>query len=315
MNTKIIIIAGPTACGKSDVAMKVAELLNGEIISADSMQVYRTLDIGTAKPSPRERKKVRHHLIDIINPDERYSAGQFRDSAGKAITDISKEGKIPIICGGTGLYIKALTKGLAPELAKNNPQETDIWERFKGMSLESLFNELKRKDPVSAKNISPNDPQRIKRALEVYYGTGRPISEIHKKHRFSEVPYKCLFFCLKRERKELIKRIDRRVDLMVGAGLYEEAKNIFKKYEGRNINAFRAIGYREMISHIKGEITFDDAVNKVKKSTRDYAKRQMTWFRKYDEIIWIEMKEYSARDAAKFIAEKTAIFLKGKKRN
>lgn len=307
---KIIIIAGPTACGKTAVSLKVAESIKGEIIAADSMQVYRSLNIGTAKPSSEEINKIKHHLLDIIDPDEIYSAGAFADDARQAIRIINKKNKAPIICGGTGLYIKALTKGLAPDLPSALTEKIRL--NLEKRDIDSLFKELKKVDPQTSQRISSNDIQRIKRALEVYHATGTPISEIQGKHQFSEADYDYLYFCLKRERKEIVSRIDERVDSMIDAGLFDEAEALIKRYKSKNISAYRAIGYKEMISHIKGEISLEEAANQIKKSTRDYAKRQMTWFRKQSEVIWVEIINDDIDKAAEFITEKSKIFLKDK---
>ncbi|RMF96197.1 MAG: tRNA (adenosine(37)-N6)-dimethylallyltransferase MiaA [Candidatus Schekmanbacteria bacterium] len=309
---KIIIISGPTACGKTSVAIEVAKELDGEIISADSMQVYRFLNIGTAKPDKDEIKEAKHHLIDIMNPDEIYSAGDFANDADRIINKISSKKKIPIICGGTGLYIKALTKGLAAGLPADKELKKEIHQSYLNKDLEILYNELKEVDPATAEKLSPSDKQRIKRALEVYYITGMPISKIHTKHSFSDERYDYLYFCLKRDRNELRKRIEARVDKMIEKGLYDEAKSIYKKYKGKEINAFRAIGYREMISHLKGEVSFDEAVKLIKKATKAYAKRQMTWFKKQKEIIWINIKDEDYEAPAKAIIERAKVFLKMK---
>ncbi len=300
----LIIIAGPTAIGKSDVAFELAKRLNTEIISADSMQVYRYFDIGTAKPSPEKRKEIQHHLIDIINPDEGFSAGEFNERTFKIAEELHRKGKIPIIAGGTGLYIKALINNLGCGVRKNEEARERIKSEFKEMGEEAMYEKLKSVDPQAANKIHPKDRYRIERALEVYYSTGKPISEFHKedKKQWSVVSsqrsaeeiksrFKVKYFVLNMDRRLLYKRIEDRVDGMISAGLLEETENILKRGYDKNLKPFQSLGYSQMIECLDGKMDFDSAVQEIKKETRRFAKRQLTWFRGVKDAIWIDVTE------------------------
>lgn len=289
LKPKIIIIVGPTAAGKSRVAMEVAERFNGEIVSADSMQIYRYMDIGTAKPSKEDRERVRHHLIDIRNPDEDFDAARFKDEASKVVVDINGRGFIPIIVGGTGLYIKALTEGIfdVPEVDKA------LRERLRKEAEESdlsvLYKRLKAVDPEAAEKIGPHNTHRILRALEVFYLTGRPISEYQKEHSFSERPYDMIKIGLLKERETLYKDIDERVEGMIKAGFLEEVSGMLKMGYGLELKAMQSIGYSHICTYLNGGYTLEEAVTLMKRDTRHYAKRQMTWFRRDKEIAWFDV--------------------------
>lgn len=285
---KIVVIVGPTASGKSKVALELAERFHGEIISADSMQVYRYMDIGTAKPSMDERQRVCHHLIDIRNPDEGFDAAMFRDGAAKSIMEISDRGNLPFVTGGTGLYIKALTEGIfeAPGVDK------DLRERLineaANFGLTNLYNKLRDIDPEAAGKIGPTNTHRIIRALEIFYMTGSPISQHHREHAFPEKPYHVLKIGLHSERETLYKNIDDRVDSMLRAGLADEVKRILEMGYSPYLKGMQGIGYSHICKYIKGEYSLKDAITLIKRDTRHYAKRQMTWFRRDNEIIWFD---------------------------
>ncbi len=287
--TKIIVIVGPTAVGKSKVAMEVAERFNGEIVSGDSMQIYRYMDIGTAKPSTEDRKRVRHHLIDIRNPDDDFDAAQFKDEASKAIIGIESRRALPIVVGGTGLYLKALTEGIfdVPEVDKA------LRERLRKEAEESglpvLYKRLLDVDPAAAAKIGPRNTHRILRALEVFYLTGKPISEYQKEHSFSERPYVSLKIGLLKERETLYKDIDERVEGMIKAGFVEEVSGMLKMGYGLDLKAMQSIGYCHICSYLKGDYTLGEAVTLMKRDTRHYAKRQLTWFRRDKEIAWFDV--------------------------
>lgn len=253
---KLLIIAGPTASGKTAISVEVAKKIDGEIIVADSMQVYRELNIGTAKPAKAEMAGIPHHLIDIIDPDEIFSAGAFASEASKVIEAANVRGHVPIISGGTGLYIKALIHGLAQGLPSDTAIKEGIKSRLVNDGLPKLYEELQSIDPETASRLSPQDKQRIMRALEVYYAAGIPISELQKKHKFKTEKYNYLFFALKRDRKELIERIEKRVNEMFEKGLVDETKELLKKFQNRfnekDISALRAIGYRETVLYLEG---------------------------------------------------------------
>ncbi|MBI5374957.1 MAG: tRNA (adenosine(37)-N6)-dimethylallyltransferase MiaA [Candidatus Schekmanbacteria bacterium] len=309
---KLLIIAGPTASGKTAISVEVAKKIHGEIIVADSMQVYRKLNIGTAKPSLEEMAGIPHHLIDIICSDETFSAGAFAKEASKVIEAATARGNVPIISGGTGLYIKALIHGLAQGLPSDTAIKEDIKSRLVTDGLPKLYHELKSVDPKTAARLSPQDKQRVTRALEVYYAAGTPISELQKKHKFKAEKYNYLFFALRRDRKELIERIEKRVDEMFEKGLVDETRmliNRFKnKFEEKDISALRAIGYRETVLYLDGKLNLEETKALVKKSTRDYAKRQMTWLRHQHNVNWVDITENSEPQAEDFITSKALNF-------
>jgi len=286
---KIVIIQGPTASGKSELAVRLAESLSGEIVNADSMQVYRGMDVGTAKPSPEMRRRVPHHLIDIIDPSCPFSAADFRREAQIAIRDIHSRGKKVFIVGGTGLYIKALTRGLI-----DSPGGSEvIRERLKAVAQDlgncELHKRLFEIDPDAAEKLHPNDLVRIIRALEVYELTGRSVSEFRNRHGFgSEEGYSCLKIGIAADKGELYRRIDDRVDWMIRNGLVEEVRQLLSQGCHPGLKSMGSLGYRQVSAYISGEYSLDEAIRLIKRDTRRYAKRQMTWFRKDDEIIWFE---------------------------
>lgn len=278
---KIVIIVGPTASGKSMLAMELAARFNGEIVNADSMQVYRFMDIGTAKPTREQRQRVPHHLIDIADPDEEFSAARYNEEASRAIHDIHERGKNVFVVGGTGLYIRALTKGLfkgpGSDMRLRNEFAT-LGSRSEGPRY--LYEKLKEVDPEAASRIHPNNMARIVRALEVYYLTNKPISAFQKEHGFSEEPYDALKVGLSIDRKLLYKRIEDRVDSMIAAGLVEEVRRLLAMGYSPDLKAKRGLGYKEIVGYIQNKYSLEDAAMEIKKNTRRYAKRQMTWFRK-----------------------------------
>ena len=285
MNNTVIILLGPTAVGKTGVSILLAKVLKTEIISADSMQIYKHMDIGTAKPSPAELSEVPHHLINILPPDESFSAGLFRDNAVKAIDELHKKNKIPLIVGGTGLYIRALTRGLFEGPSADWKLRDELMEAERSQGKGHLHEYLKRLDPEAAGKIERNDVRRIIRAIEVSLKDNR-ISEFQKSATKPE-PYKFIKIGLTRERKELYRLIDERVEKMMHDGLLEETKMLFKL--NPSATALQSLGYKEIGSYIAGEASLDEAVELIKKRTRNYAKRQMTWFRKEPDINWVDV--------------------------
>lgn len=284
---KIIVIVGPTASGKTDLSIKLAKKLGGEIISADSRQIYKGMDIGTAKLSPEETKEIKHYLINIKNLDEDYTVAEYKKDAIKAINKIIKRGKVPILVGGTGLYIKAITDNLEIPSVKPNPAlRKKLENKIKKHGLEAVYRELLKLDPESAYIVDGKNPRRVIRALEVAILTKKPFSAQRKK---GKQLFDALKIGIKISDTELQKRIGKRVDGMIKKGLFNEVKKLVKKYGERQI-AFDAIGYKEMISYLKKEIFLAEAVDLIKKNTRAFAKRQMTWFRKDKEIKWIPNK-------------------------
>jgi len=268
--------------------MRLARRFNGEIVSCDSMQVYRGFDIGTDKPTPDDRQAIRHHLIDIVDPAAQFTAADFVREALHAIRLIWKDRKIPFIVGGTGLYLKALLDGLFPGPGKDPLLRSKLEERARAGGIEELYRQLETVDPVYARLVSPRDRVRIIRALEVFEKTGKPLSQ-HFKNTISPVAgFHLLKIGLKLERKELYRKIEERVDKMFRRGLVEEARCLLEKGIAADSPPFRALGYKPVLRHLNGEITLEEAVDQVKKDTRHYAKRQMTWFRKMEGVRWFE---------------------------
>jgi tRNA dimethylallyltransferase len=285
---KLIIIAGPTASGKTAAAVEMALEFNGEIINADSMQVYRYMDIGTAKPAAGERKGVIHHLIDVVNPDEEFNASLYRKAAIPVINEIIGKGRTCFVAGGTGLYIKALLGGLM----ECPPADIDIRDglikecREKGSLF--LHNRLKKLDPGSAERIHPNDKTRVIRALEIIRLTDRPLSSVITQHAFNERAFQSLKICLDVDREKLYDRINTRCDHMIESGLAYETEALLAKGYSPDLRSMKSLGYRHAISCINKEWTFEDMAKNLKQDTRRYAKRQMTWFRADPEMIWVE---------------------------
>ena len=299
----IIILAGPTAVGKSQISLALARDLNLEIINADSMQVYKYLDIGTAKPSAEEQKIVKHHLIDIVEPDEQYDAGKFKEDADKIILEISNKNKTPLIVGGTGLYIKALLFGLLSSPPKCLEIRNELKAESEKYGIEHLYSELAKIDPETAKKIKPKDTQRIIRALEVFKITVKPISYFQKQHGFKKPRYRYLYLCLKREKEELNKRIEERIHRMVERGFESEVRNLLQRGYSKNLNSLNSLGYKEMIAYINGKYNLSEAIQLIKQNTKRYAKRQMTWFKAQPNLIWIDLKRDNVDSPIKKIKE------------
>jgi len=287
-NIKLIIVQGPTASGKSELAVRLAERFDGEIVNADSMQVYRSMDIGTAKPSADQLQRVPHHLLDIVAPDQTFSAADFCREAEKVVMDICRRGKNVFVCGGTGLYIRALTKGLMDSPAGDSVLRDELKDLANREGRARLHRRLAEVDPASAERIHPNDQFRIIRALEVYQITGRPISVLRREHRFGTVRYDYRKIGLSMDRESLYRNIDNRVDLMIRHGLLEEVKALLAAGYPSSLKPMRSLGYRHLCDYLEGVLSFEDALQLMKRDTRRYAKRQMTWFNQDSEIKWIE---------------------------
>jgi tRNA dimethylallyltransferase len=282
----LVIVIGPTAVGKSRAAVDLALRFGGEIVSGDSIQVYRGFDIGTDKPTPETRRGVPHHLIDIVGPEVQFTAADFVREALDAARGIAARGRLPIVAGGTGLYIKALCEGLFPGPGRDPTLRAELEAEAREKGLETLFRRLETVDPEYARKIRSRDRVRIIRALEVYAATGRPISE---HFRATESPVKgrtVVRLGLRLERAELAARIEARVDRMFERGLVEEVRGLLAKGVPETAPPFRALGYSHVLRHLKGEIGRDEAVALTKTDTRRYAKRQMTWFRKMAGVVW-----------------------------
>lgn len=288
---KLLILLGPTASGKTGLAVSLAESVGAEILNADSMQVYRSMDIGTAKPTMEQRRRVPHHLLDLVDPDESFSAADFRIAAEKAIRDIAARGKRVIVCGGTGLYIRALTKGLVAAPGGDETIREELREVAEREGEGALHALLERVDPATAARLHPNDGFRIIRALEIWRITGRPVSELRQEHGFADAPYDSLKIGIAMERSVLYETIDARVDSMMREGFLEEVRNLLEMGYSPSLKPMRSLGYRHMIGNLNGEYTLDDAILLMKRDTRRYAKRQLTWFNQDREIKWIEHSE------------------------
>jgi len=270
-----------------------------EIINADSQQVYRYLDIGTSKPTPAEQKRVPHHLLSIVNPDEEFSAAQFKERARRAVSDISSRGLLPLVVGGTGLYIRALTRGLFLAPAKSEELRAQLRQMEEREGKESLYRQLQEQDPLSARRINPHDTLRIIRALEVLHLTGVPISRHQQAHAFDDAPYEVLKIGLMRERTELYRRIDERVGQMIGVGLADEVRALLAAGYASSLKSLQSIGYKQMAAFIQGCLTREEAVQQMKRDTRRLAKRQLTWFRHDPDIAWIMLPEALQEAAVK----------------
>ncbi|MBA4494442.1 tRNA (adenosine(37)-N6)-dimethylallyltransferase MiaA [Paenactinomyces guangxiensis] len=303
MNPDLLLIVGPTAVGKTALSLQIAEEFDGEVISGDSMQVYREMDIGTAKASEEERRRVPHHLIDIIDPDTPFSVQEFQALARQKIEEIAARGHLPMLVGGTGLYIEAVTHGYKMPYVEENTElrrELHLFAEREGNK--ALHQRLYEVDPVSAEKLHPNDRRRIIRALEVYHATGKPFSQITGK---KESPYHLLWVGLTMPRDLLYERINQRVDQMISAGLVDEVKRLKEKGYHRNLTSMQAIGYKEIMSFLEGEMTFPEAVDLIKKGTRKYAKRQFSWFRRIPEIHWFDVtKDESFEEIQRLVAGK-----------
>jgi len=290
---KIIIISGPTAVGKTQVGIDFAKKFHGEIVSADSQQVWRRFDVGTAKPTAEEREAVPHHLIDCAEPSDRFDAARFVGLADEAIAYVSSRGRVPFVVGGTGMYIRMLVHGVCDAPPRDEELRSELEAEIDERGAPRLHVRLAKIDPESAERISQNDRTRIVRALEIFELTGTRPSELREGHGFSERRYDALKIGLDVPREELYRRIDSRVERMVEDGLEGEARGLLERY-GRDAQPFAAVGYREMAAYLSGEIDLAEAVRLIKRNTRRLAKRQLTWFRADPEIGWFAPDDTSA---------------------
>ena len=288
---KVVIISGPTATGKTATAISLAKAFRAEIINADSMQVYRHLDIGTAKPTREEQQEVPHHLLDVVEPDEPYHAGRYETDADALISELWSRQKLPLIVGGTGLYIRSLLYGLC-ELPEIQPEiRQQVHNELKKNGVESLYQQLKKVDPVVAGRLHPRDQARIARALEVWLATGRSINSFQEQHRFSQAKYSFLYLYLACEREILRQRIDDRVRQMMERGFLAEVRNLLDKGFSPTLKPLQSIGYQQLILHLQGILSLDEALRLIVRDTRRYAKRQHTWFSRVPEIKIVNENE------------------------
>ena len=286
---KIIVICGPTASGKTALSIELAKKINGEIVSADSMQIYDEMQIGTAKPDEEEMQGIKHYLIGSVKPTTRYSVSEYKKDAIKAIEEILKKGKTPIIVGGTGLYVNSLIYGIDyPEIQTDLEYRKQLEQEAEEQGLEYLYEKAKQIDEKAMQNISINDKKRILRVLEIYKETGKTKTQLELESRANGVPYDYKVFAINMPREILYDRINKRVDIMLEKGLIEEVRMLYKKYGEELCTSIQGIGYKEVIEYLKNLITKEEMIEKIKMETRRYAKRQLTWFRKIENITWID---------------------------
>jgi tRNA dimethylallyltransferase len=291
MKPRIVVIAGPTGIGKTGFAVRAANRFDGEIIGADSMQIYRYMDIGTAKPDKEEQALARHHLINVADPDEPFDAAAYIREADRAIRDITARGKTPIVAGGTGLYIRALVHGLYGGRAPDPDVMEELEAKLAARGPEWLHEKLAQIDPQLAETIHPNDTFRVKRALEVFESTGTVKSDFLKNHNFEDQRYECIKIGLGMDRNLLYERINRRVDEMIAYGLTDEVKKLLEMGYSGKLKSMQSIGYRHIVEYLEGKTDFEEAVRTLKRDTRRFAKRQFTWFSKEKGLLWFNPSE------------------------
>lgn len=284
---KVIVICGPTASGKTTLSIQLAQKINGEIISSDSMQIYKDMNIGTAKPDQQEMQGIKHYLLDFVEPNQRYSVADYKKDAENAIEDILQKGKVPIIVGGTGLYVDSLIYGIEyPNIEFDENYRKELERRVEKEGLEKLYEEARKIDPQAMEKISRNDQKRILRVLEIYNATGKTKTEQEIESRKNEVKYDYRVFAINMDREKLYDRINKRVDIMIQKGLIEEVENLLKKYN-EFPTAMQGLGYKEVVEYLQGKVLKEDMIENIKRESRRYAKRQITWFKKNKQTIWI----------------------------
>lgn len=297
MNKPLVILTGPTAAGKTALSLHLAKTINGEIISADSMQVYRGMDIGTAKIKKSQMDGIPHHLIDILPPTEEFNIVKFKNLAKKAMDEIYERNRIPIICGGTGFYIQSVLYDID---FKENDENKNIRERLaleaKEKGARALHDRLKEADPAAAVEIHENNIKRVIRALEFFEQTGKKISEHNQEERTKASPYQFAYFVLNQPRDILYERINKRVDQMMEEGLLKEVEKLYQEGLGKDLVSMQGIGYKEILSHLSGECTLEETVYILKRNTRHFAKRQITWFKREKDVIWLNREDFSSEE-------------------
>ena len=299
MKKPMIVLSGPTAVGKTALSIELAKRVNGAIISADSMQVYKHMDIGSAKIMPEEMEGITHYLIDALEPSEEFNIVVFQKMAKQALEEIYANGKIPIIAGGTGFYIQALLYDIDFENQDCNEEyRMELENIAKEQGAEVLHARLQEIDPVSAEKIHANNVKRVIRALEFYHLTGKPISEHNESEHQKESPYNFAYFVLTDEREKLYKRIDKRVDIMVEQGLLEEVQRLKAMGYHRDMVSMQGLGYKEILDYLDGKYSLDEAIYIIKRETRHFAKRQLTWFRREREVIWLDKSQFDYDETA-----------------
>ena len=297
MKTPLLIIAGPTATGKSASAVELALRMGGEVISADSMQVYRGMDIGSAKVTREEMRGIPHHLIDCVDPDETWNVVRFKEQASLAVRDIADRGKLPILCGGTGFYIQALLYDIDfTQMEENAPLRKRLSDMAAEKGPEAVHALLAQRDPASAAAIHPGNVKRVIRALEFIEESGRSIAAHNAEQREKQSAYRSVFFVLTMDRAKLYERIDRRVDIMMQQGLLEEVTRLKDMGIARDSTAMQGIGYKQIYGFLEGEYDLEEAVRLIKRDTRHFAKRQLTWFRREKEVLWVDTDRFANRE-------------------
>lgn len=292
----LIILTGPTAVGKTELSLQLAKAVNGEIISADSMQVYRFMDTGTAKITEKEMQGIKHYLINVLDPADDFNVVTFQQMAKQALEEIYSKGKIPIVAGGTGFYIQALLYDTSFEKTGKSLYREQLTRYYEQYGAHMLHEKLKEIDPVSYKEIHENNVKRVMRALEFYHDTGYPISGHNTEQRKKESPYNFAYFVLNLKRELLYDRIEKRIDLMIEDGLVEEVRKLLSMGCTKDMVSMQGLGYKELIPYLNGECTLEEAVYILKRDTRHFAKRQLTWFRREKEVIWIDKSAFSSTD-------------------
>ena len=288
---KVIVICGPTASGKTALSIELAKKVNGEIISSDSMQIYKNMNIGTAKPSKEEMQGIPHHLQDFVEPNQRYSVAEFKKDAEIAIETILAKGKTPIVVGGTGLYVDSLIYGIEyQDIELDEKYRNELEQRATNEGLLKLYEEAQKIDPQAMEKISPNDKKRIIRVLEIYKSTGKNKTEQEIESRKNGVKYDYRVFAINWDREKLYERINKRVDIMIEQGLIQEVEQLLEKYD-EFPTAMQGLGYKEVVEYLEGKTSREEMIEKIKMETRRYAKRQITWFKKNKQTIWIGPKD------------------------
>ena len=288
---KVIVICGPTASGKTDLSIELAKKINGEIVSCDSMQIYKDMNIGTAKPTREEMQGIKHYMLDCIYPNERYSVAEYKKEAKKCIKEIIEKGKNPIVVGGTGLYVDSLIYEINyPNIEFDNEYRQYLEKKVNEEGLDTLYEEAKKIDKLAMEKISQNDKKRILRILEIYHATGKNKTEQEIESRKQEIEYDYKVYALRWDREILYNRINTRVEIMIQEGLIEEVKSILKKYK-EFPTAMQGLGYKEVVEYLENKITKEEMIEKIKMETRRYAKRQLTWFRKNKQTIWLDAQD------------------------
>ena len=295
--SKVLVVVGPTGVGKTQVSLRLADILSGEIVSLDSRQVYEYMDIGTAKPTKEEMKRIAHHLIDVVYPDEKFTAAEYGRKAREVIREIIKKKKQPIVVGGSGLYLKALEKGFFQGPRGDEKLRERLKTEESKFGSHYLFEKLKGVDPKAAQRIHPHDSVRIVRALEVYELTGKPITLLQEEGVYEPFEMDFVKVGLTLDRQKLYERIDRRVEKMINEGFLDEVKGLKEKGYSSELKAFNSVGYKELFSYLGGKTDFQTAVERIKLNTRRYAKRQLTWFRKEKDIKWFDVEKEDLIDS------------------